>query len=102
MKASDLDEDLILTLVRECNEARCNGERHGYTGYHGGLFGYAQGEEDPPQGHWLNRWDIGHALGDPPEKVVLAKLRRMIRNGTLDGCACGCRADLQLPGDPFV
>ncbi|MFC8182421.1 hypothetical protein ACFULT_26415 [Rhodococcus sp. NPDC057297] len=54
------------------------------------------------------RWDVERVLGglesDPtftvvgdvpgvPSKVVLAKARRLIRRGLLDGCECGCRGD---------
>lgn len=31
-----------------------------------------------------------------PEKVVLAKARKLIRRGLLDGCYCGCRGDFEL------
>ena len=55
------------------------------------------------------RWDVAAVLaGHPedvgqgpqnypamPEKVVLAKARRLIRRRILDGCACGCRGDFE-------
>ncbi|MFH0982173.1 MAG: hypothetical protein V2A79_11600 [Planctomycetota bacterium] len=42
----------------------------------------------------VSRWEIGKALGGVyPEKVVLAKLRRLVAQGVLDGCGCGCRGD---------
>ncbi len=31
-----------------------------------------------------------------PEKVVLAKAKRLIHRGTIAGCACGCRGDFTL------
>lgn len=31
-----------------------------------------------------------------PRKVVLAKLKALIGQGLLDGCACGCRGDFQI------
>lgn len=31
-----------------------------------------------------------------PEKLALAKMRQMIRKGTVDGCGCGCRGDFEL------
>lgn len=44
---------------------------------------------------WVNYWDIA-ALYYLPEKVVLAKARKLIRRGLLNGCYCGCRGDLEL------
>ena len=58
------------------------------------------------------RWDVaavldGHPewIGQPealdgesvrlPQKLVLAKARKLIRRGLLNGCACGCRGDLE-------
>lgn len=32
-----------------------------------------------------------------PEKIVLAKARKLIRRGVIDGCACGCRGDFEIP-----
>lgn len=31
-----------------------------------------------------------------PDKVVLAKMRRLIDRGLVDGCPCGCRGDFEL------
>lgn len=54
------------------------------------------------------RWDVGSALAglpvptdfsaEPPipEKVVLAKARRLIKRGLIDGCCCGCRGDFRI------
>jgi hypothetical protein len=28
-----------------------------------------------------------------PDKLVLAKARKLIRRGVIDGCVCGCRGD---------
>jgi hypothetical protein len=39
--------------------------------------------------------DIADALPDFPQKVILAKLRKMVRRGIVDGCTCGCRGDFQ-------
>lgn len=61
-----------------------------------------------------NRWDVGAVLSGHPElvgnaieppirlarqKIVLAKARRLIDRGLIEGCACGCRGDFALP-DP--
>ncbi len=37
-------------------------------------------------------WDIV-ALMALPKRVVLAKAQRLINQGVIDGCACGCRGD---------
>ena len=31
-----------------------------------------------------------------PDKVVLAKMRKLIRRGLVDGCPCGCRGDFVI------
>jgi hypothetical protein len=46
---------------------------------------------------WRMRWDV-HAeletvLGPIPEKLLLAKARRLMDRGLLGGCPCGCRGD---------
>jgi hypothetical protein len=38
--------------------------------------------------------EAGEALW--PEKVLVAKLSKMIRRGLVDGCCCGCRGDFVL------
>ena len=48
------------------------------------------------QGYWVNRFAVGEALGNPPAKVVLAKARRLMARGLLDGCDCGCRGDFTI------
>lgn len=55
------------------------------------------------KGYWANRWEVGVALGDIyvlpeeiPEKVVMAKARRLINRGLMTGCPCGCRGDFEL------
>ena len=46
-------------------------------------------------------WNVADRLG-VPYKVALAKARKLIRRGLLDGCACGCRGDwlpVDTPGE---
>jgi len=31
-----------------------------------------------------------------PRKLVLAKMKSLIKNGLVSGCACGCRGDFTL------
>lgn len=77
MKASDITD---LDLIRAVNEAAHQAW-------------WPNGPQPPPSGRWVCRWDLGH-LG--PDKVVLAKARRLIRRGLMDGCDCGCRGDFVL------
>lgn len=40
---------------------------------------------------------IKHAMpADVPEKLALRKLRRLVKNGTIRGCYCGCRGDFEI------
>ncbi|MGQ4393817.1 hypothetical protein ACN6K5_003603 [Streptomyces violaceoruber] len=54
----------------------------------------------------VTRWRVHAALeellGPVPEKIVLAKAKKLIRSGKLDGCACGCRGDFQIPAPPTI
>jgi hypothetical protein len=62
---------------------------------------------------YASRWDIGAVLGGfaprtsyeenlpaevlgVPEKVVLAKARKLVRRGLISGCVCGCRGDFTV------
>jgi hypothetical protein len=70
----------------------------------------ARGRNGVPQ--WATRWDVEAVLGGVtfprdftaypdvpgvPEKVVLAKAKRLIARKLLDGCPCGCRGDFEIP-----
>lgn len=48
-------------------------------------------------GMWAYVHQLAEAL-DVPHKLVLSKARRLINRGVLDGCACGCRGDFEIPG----
>lgn len=56
-----------------------------------------RGRNGVPQ--WSSLWDVQRHMSTIPGKVVLAKLRSMIRRKVIEGCACGCRGDFQLPRD---
>jgi hypothetical protein len=86
VKASDITDEAFLDAMRKVLELR------------------------PNPASWVNRWDLASALdGHPewvngqrgelsiPEKVVLAKAKRMIKRGLILGCACGCRGDFEFP-----
>lgn len=49
---------------------------------------------------WAHWFDVHHERSvrpafppDCPFKLVLAKMRKLIERGLLDGCPCGCRGD---------
>lgn len=81
MKAADIDDELFLRAVRESVD------------YHHDVSPYG----------WRARWTVQETLEKLmgcrlPEKVFLAKARRLIRRGVLHGCDCSCRGDYHLPG----
>lgn len=71
-----------------------------YNGVRDPLLGTERG------GTWFTHGDGGlfpssvqHAMpADVPEKLALAKMRRLIERGLVDGCPCGCRGDFRLSG----
>jgi len=44
-----------------------------------------------PENSVLNVMPLG-----TPAKLALAKMRRLIQRGLVDGCDCGCRGDFEL------
>jgi hypothetical protein len=46
---------------------------------------------------WSSLYDVLEQVPEYPPKVVLAKLRGMVKRKILEGCACGCRGDFELP-----
>lgn len=101
MKVKDIPDDLVIELVRECNEARCDytaeAEERGWGAYHGGRPGYKSPyDPDELRPHRANITDLEDRL-KIPRNLLLAKLKKLIKQGKLDGCACGCRGDLSVP-----
>jgi hypothetical protein len=45
---------------------------------------------------WWSRWDVCARFPGYPERVVIAKLRRLMTRGLVAGCLCGCRGDFEL------
>jgi hypothetical protein len=45
---------------------------------------------------WTMFSDLCEGLSAVPAKVLRAKLAKLIKQGLLDGCACGCRGDFEL------
>ena len=99
LQAKNIDGDALIELIRECSEARCDysaeAAARGWGAYHGGRPGYGEGEDDPPVSHWANITDLTDRVG-APRKVVLAKLQRLIDQGRITGCTCGCRGDFEV------
>lgn len=89
----------LVELIRECNEARCDYSAEeaarGWGAFHGGRPGYAEGDYDPPVGHTAKVVDLAARL-NVPEKVLRAKCQRLIDQGRITGCACGCRGDFEV------
>lgn len=102
--AKDISDEAFLDAIRTVHRVRW--ESKGVTA-------------ETPLGtdnlYWIgaSRWDIACVLeGHPewcggleatdgesvtiPEKIVLAKAKRLIRRGLISGCGCGCRGDFQI------
>ena len=50
---------------------------------------------------WAMRWDVeaevSRVMGEDVHwKITLAKARKLINQGRMDGCPCGCRGDYRL------
>ncbi|MEU6632883.1 hypothetical protein ABZ905_32055 [Streptomyces parvus] len=49
---------------------------------------------------WRMAWDVHATLekttGPVPDRLFLAKVRRLFAKGLLGGCDCGCRGDYHL------
>lgn len=59
-----------------------------------------------PNCGWRTRWNVREVLeqevGPVPENLFMAKARRLIARGLMDGCACGCRGDFVPAGELVV
>jgi hypothetical protein len=81
MQAKDLDDKAMLRVVL--------GISMGWLKRHFKLDG---GYDCRPDS-WVFTWDIRDQYSDVPEKVLVAKLNKLVKRGLLDGCTCGCRGD---------
>jgi len=54
----------------------------------------------------VSRWDLAAEFPLVPEKVLMAKARKLIRRRQLEGCVCGCAGDFTLaaliPGARYI
>lgn len=76
MKAADIDRGDLIAVVHHVGQVKTAE----------GGFGAA----------WVNVGEVCAHFPGFPEKVVLAKLRKVIRGGYLSGCCCGCRGDFEV------
>ncbi|MEU5181099.1 hypothetical protein AB0G49_13715 [Streptomyces longwoodensis] len=55
---------------------------------------------EPAGAPWRMRWDVQAELesriGPVPERLFLAKMRRLFAKHLVGGCDCGCRGDYHL------
>lgn len=68
--ARDINDRDFLLAVQECR----------------GMHGVPQ---------WATLWEVSRTL-DVPDKITLAKFRRVKKRGLVNGCDCGCRGDFEL------
>lgn len=61
---------------------------------------HTPGTGEPAAAPWRMRWDVQAALetvtGPIPERLFLAKMRRLFAKHLVGGCDCGCRGDYHL------
>lgn len=93
--ARDIPDDVFIAAVKETMRLRGEAEAYGHPA------------------SWATRWDLAQVLGGTPEnigthaatddvpgvppKIILAKAKRLIKRGKIDGCPCGCRGDFRIP-----
>lgn len=71
----------------------------------------ARSRREGRQAIWASRWETAAVLAgyldaadwvattdypDYPQNLIRAKARKLIRQGLLSGCACGCRGDFEV------
>jgi hypothetical protein len=66
------------------------------------VFLAAVEQTEPLARSWRMSWAVRKTLegliGEPvPDKLLIAKARKLIDRGLLHGCPCGCRGDFHLP-----
>lgn len=125
--------DFLLAIVRACALAeeweKVDPSSTGQLIRQMGAERQAVGAKREDRASWAMRWNVravlagypnevadGCVTGDypnMPEKVVMAKFKRLKRSGLVSGCTCWCRGDWTLslptavalgfgPGDPGV
>lgn len=75
VRTSQINTDVLLGYIRHENTIR---RRDGGCG-------------------WVQMWDLERLMPDVPWSVIHAKCRRLIAQGRLNGCPCGCRGDFVVP-----
>jgi hypothetical protein len=82
MQAKDIADETFLEAVRFYNDGEAAEQVHVFAGF---TFRSTK--------RWALVWDL---QGIGPEKVIRAKVRKLIGRGLLDGCPCGCRGDFEI------
>lgn len=108
MKCSDIPDDLFLEVVKytEPNFLKPLPSGIGWDAYRGRGKGWTPGNLAPDgTDPWRSRWDVQRNLAfvmgcEIPEKLFLAKARKLGKQGRLLGCTnCSCRGDYHLPSE---
>lgn len=81
MKCSDIPDLPILIHIAKVEESFSLGAN------------WAKLESPPTEWQWRS---VRNAMPEAPDKVILAKMRVLMRNGLVQGCCCGCRGDFTL------
>jgi hypothetical protein len=80
VKASDISDIEMLQLIRQ-EQIEKKAERPVWA-------------DEPVETVWTCTWTLAAKLAPTyPEKVVAAKLRKLLKKKMIDGCPCGCRGD---------
>lgn len=78
MQAKDIPDDLVIRIVLTAGLSRWP-------------------KDQPNEYRWVFTTDVERGLAQygiqVPNKVIHAKLRRLVQRNLLDGCTCGCRGD---------
>lgn len=88
VQAKHIDDREFIALVEQMQQERVSQDPSL------GPLKYSTGQYDG--GPWIMIGNIQDRLAEFPPKVVLAKFASLKRRGLLDGCACGCRGDVQV------
>lgn len=78
VKASDLTDERFMDRMLDVFE-------------NGNVFGSV--------GNWTTTWDLEEAFPSLPPKVIIAKAKRLIGRGLIEGCDCGCRGDFEFTAE---
>lgn len=78
MKCADIPDQAIIDAINQCIDEKTI--------------------EYGSQALWAHIWDLTPKFPEFPERLVRAKLYKMIRAKKISGCTCGCRGDFEVIG----